>query len=87
VLIPDSEERAMVHRVIFDELCQGKVVDASRRDYARVIARLVEQGAEAILLGCTEISLLIGRQDCAVPLFDTTSLHARRAAEWALSGP
>ena len=84
VLIPDSEERAMVHRVIFDELCQGRAVDASRRDYARVIARLVEQGAEAILLGCTEISLLIGRQDCAVPLFDTTSLHARRAAEWAL---
>jgi aspartate racemase len=84
VLIPDSEERAMVHRVIFDELCQGKVVDASRRDYAKVIERLVAQGAEAVILGCTEISLLIGRQECAVPLFDTTSLHARRAAEWAL---
>ena len=84
VLIPDSEERAMVHRVIFDELCQGKVLDASRRDYAKVIERLVAQGAEAVILGCTEISLLIGRQECAVPLFDTTSLHARRAAEWAL---
>lgn len=84
VLIPDSEERAMVHRVIFDELCQGKVVDASRRDYAKVIERLVAQGAEAVILGCTEISLLIGRQECAVPLFDTTSLHACRAAEWAL---
>lgn len=84
VLIPDSEERAMVHRVIFDELCLGKVIEASRRDYAKVIERLVAQGAEAVILGCTEISLLIGRQECAVPLFDTTSLHARRAAEWAL---
>lgn len=86
VLIPDSEERVMVHRVIFDELCLGKVVIASRRDYAKVIERLVAQGAEAVILGCTEISLLIGRQDCSVPLFDTTSLHARWAAEWALSG-
>lgn len=87
VLIPDTEERAMVHRVIFDELCLGKVVEASRRDYARLIERLAAQGAEAVILGCTEIALLIGRKDCAVPLFDTTSHHARRAAEWALSGP
>lgn len=87
VLIPDTEERAMVHRVIFDELCLGKVVEASRRDYAKVIERQAAQGAEAVILGCTEISLLIERQDCSVPLFDTTSLHARRAAEWALSGP
>jgi aspartate racemase len=87
VLTPDSEERAMVHRVIFDELCLGKIVEASRRDYARLIERLAAQGAEAVILGCTEISLLIGQPECAVPLFDTTSLHARRAAEWALSGP
>jgi aspartate racemase len=77
----------MVHRVIFDELCLGKIVEASRRDYARLIERLAAQGAEAVILGCTEISLLIGQPECAVPLFDTTSLHARRAAEWALSGP
>lgn len=87
VLIPDTEERAMVHRVIFDELCLGKIVEASRRDYARLIERLAAQGAEAVILGCTEISLLIGQPECTVPLFDTTRLHARRAAEWALSGP
>ncbi len=86
VLIPDSEERTRVHRVIFDELCLGKMVEASRRDYVKVIERLVAQGAEAVILGCTEISLLIERQECEVPLFDTTRLHARRAAEWALSG-
>lgn len=86
VLIPEPEERTRVHRVIFDELCLGKMVEASRRDYAKVIERLVAQGAEAVILGCTEISLLIERQECEVPLFDTTRLHARRAAEWALSG-
>ncbi|MCU0561884.1 MAG: aspartate/glutamate racemase family protein [Desulfobacterales bacterium] len=87
VLTPDAGERARVHRVIFEELCLGKVVEASRRDYAEVIERLAARGAEAVILGCTEIALLIGRKACAVPLFDTTSLHARRAAEWALSGP
>ncbi len=86
VLIPEAEERAMVHRVIFDELCLGKAVDASRRDYAKVIDRLVGQGAEAVILGCTEISILIGPQESRVPLFDTTSLHARKAVEWALAG-
>jgi aspartate racemase len=86
VLIPAAEERAMVHRVIFDELCLGKAVEASRRDYVRVIDRLAGQGAEAVILGCTEISLLIGPQDAAVPLFDTTYLHARKAVQWALEG-
>ncbi|RPJ72415.1 MAG: aspartate/glutamate racemase family protein [Desulfobacteraceae bacterium] len=86
VLIPGAEECTLVHRVIFDELCLGKVVDASRRSYAQVIDRLVGQGAEAVILGCTEIALLIGPEESRVPLFDTTSLHARKAVEWALAG-
>jgi len=84
VLIPDEPERAAVHRVIYEELCQGRIVDASRAEYRKVIARLIAQGAEAIVLGCTEISLLIGAPDSLVPLFDTTRIHALSAAEWSL---
>lgn len=84
VLIPAPEERDIVHRVIFDELCLGKINQASRAEYRSVISGLVEQGAQAIILGCTEISLLVTAQDSAVPLYDTTALHARGAAEWAL---
>lgn len=84
VLTPDEQDRDIVHRVIYDELCLGKVLPDSRAEYRRIIAQLVGQGAEAIILGCTEISLLVGQQDSTVPLFDTTSIHARRAAEWAL---
>lgn len=85
VLIPKPEDREIIHRVIYEELCLGKVVPDSRVEYRRVMAELIAQGAEAIILGCTEISLLVGQQDSEVPLFDTTSIHARRAAEWALS--
>jgi aspartate racemase len=85
VLIPNPEDREIIHRVIYEELCLGKVVPESRVEYRRVMAELTAQGAEAIILGCTEISLLVGQQDSEVPLFDTTSIHARRAAEWALS--
>jgi aspartate racemase len=85
VLIPKREDRDIVHRVIYEELCLGKVVPDSRAEYRRVMAELIAQGAEAIILGCTEISLLVGQQDSKVPLFDTTAIHARRAAEWALS--
>ena len=87
VLTPPPEDRELVHRVIYEELCLGRIVDASRASYRRVIADLASQGAEAIILGCTEISLLVGQQDSAVPLFDTTSIHARNAAERALSAP
>lgn len=85
VLIPTAEDREVVHRVIYDELCLGKVLPESRAEYRRIISGLVAQGAEAVILGCTEISLLIGQDDADVPLFDTTRIHARTAAEWALS--
>lgn len=85
VLVPPAGDREIVHRVIYEELCLGKIVDGSREEYRRIMADLVARGAEAILLGCTEISLLVGRGDSTVPLFDTTSLHARKAAEWALA--
>jgi aspartate racemase len=84
VLMPGEADREIVHRVIYEELCLGRVVDASRSQYRRIMADLVDQGAEAIILGCTEISLLVEPGDASVPLFDTTRIHARAAAEWAL---
>lgn len=83
VLIPDSDERAVVHRIIYEELVLGIVKDESREAYKRIIARLVERGAQGIILGCTEIMLLIRPEDCPVPSFDTTTLHAVAAAEMA----
>ena len=85
VLVPEATDRDTVHRIIYDELVLGVVSARSRDAYRAVIARLVAQGAQAVILGCTEISLLIGDQDAAVPLFDTTAIHARAAAEWALT--
>jgi aspartate racemase len=84
VLTPGEQDRQIVHRAIYDELCLGRVIDDSRAEFRRVMAELVNQGAEAVILGCTEITLLVGPADAAVPLFDTTSIHARKAAEWAL---
>ena len=84
VIVPEADDRALVHRVIYDELCVGVVRDDSRDEYRRVMERLVERGAEAILLGCTEIELLVGPDDASVPTFDTTRLHAERAVELAL---
>lgn len=85
VLLPDAAGRAMVHRVIYEELCQGVLLARSRDDYRRVMAALVAQGAEGIILGCTEIALLVDASDAAVPLFDTTELHAQAAVDWALA--
>jgi len=84
VLVPDAEDRDLVHRVIYEELCLGRIVADSRTAYRRVIANLASRGAQAIILGCTEISLLVDQKDSTAPLFDTTSIHARKAAEWAL---
>jgi aspartate racemase len=85
VLVPNLRDREIIHRIVYEELCLGKIVDESRSEYRRVMADLIRQGAQAIILGCTEISLLVGQRDSAVPLFDTTSIHARMAAEWALA--
>lgn len=84
VLIPNEADCAIIHRIIYDELCLGIIRESSRQDYLRIMSALIESGAEGIILGCTEISLLVHNGDVAVPLFDTTSLHARAAADWAL---
>jgi aspartate racemase len=85
VLVPSAADRETVHRVIYEELCLGQVRASSRAQYQRVMADLVAQGAQAIILGCTEISLLMGPEDAPVPLFDTTAIHAQSAVDWALS--
>ena len=86
VIVPAAEDRRLVHAVIYDELCRGVVRDGSRTAYQAVMRRLVADGAEGILLGCTEIELLVGPDDAPVPVFDTTRLHAERAVELALAG-
>jgi aspartate racemase len=86
VLIPDAAERRMVHDIIYQELVRGIIRDESRQVYQQVIASLVAQGAQAIILGCTEIGLLIQPQHSPVPVFDTTRLHALAAVDFALAG-
>ena len=85
VLVPEPADRELVHRVIFTELCVGKVLQSSRLQCRRVIEKLIAGGAEAIILGCTELALLLGPDDSTVPLFDTTALHAKCAVERALA--
>lgn len=84
VLVPGEEDRAEVHRIIYEELVMGVVRDESREAYQRVINRLVERGAEGVILGCTEIELLIEQKDSPVPVFPTTRLHAELAVDYAL---
>lgn len=86
VLVPDADDRALVHRVIYNELVQGRIEAASRQAYRDVIAHLVTRGAQGIVLGCTEIMLLVRQEDSAVPLFDTTRLHVDAAIARALAG-
>lgn len=85
VIVPDAEDRETIHRIIYEELCLGIVKPGSRGEYRRIMGRLASQGAQAVILGCTEISLLVSQQDSEVPLFDTTAIHARMAADEALS--
>ncbi|QTF09390.1 aspartate/glutamate racemase family protein [Brenneria izadpanahii] len=85
VIIPDPAARETVNRVIYEELCQGKIDAGSRQAYREIIQQLMRQGAEGIILGCTEIPLLLSADDADVPLFDTTALHAIAAAKYALS--
>ena len=83
VLVPGPEDRSIVHEVIYKELCVGVVDDGSRREYRRIMAELADRGAQGILLGCTEIDLLVGADDSPVPVFDTTRLHAEKAVDLA----
>lgn len=85
VIAPDEKERELVHQVIFDELCLGKIEDRSRENYIKIIEGLISKGAEGIVLGCTEIPLLINSDDSRVPLFDTTYVHAMKAVEKAVN--
>ena len=85
VVIPNESGRETVHQVIYQELCLGHINAASREKYRAVMAELVDQGAEAIIMGCTEITLLIDQQDATVPLFDTTQIHAKAAVALALA--
>lgn len=84
VIIPKEAEREVVHRVIYQELCLGKIEKTSQEQFKNIIAGLIEAGAEGVILGCTEIPLLIKAQDCPVPLFDTTCIHAVGAARYAI---
>lgn len=84
VLIPEEPDVEIINRVIYDELCLGKVCDASRKDFIRIIDSLKARGAEGVILGCTEIGLLIGQEDSSLPVFDTTKIHAHIATLRAL---
>jgi aspartate racemase len=85
VLIPAPQERETVHCVIYDELCLGQIEPSSKAQYVTIMENLVRQGAEGIILGCTEIGLLVETADSQVPLFDTTLIHAQAAVDWALA--
>lgn len=85
VLVPDDAERTIVHEVIYNELCLGVINESSRVAYRDIIRRLVAQGAEGIILGCTEIGMLVSPADSPVPVFDTTAIHASGAVEYCLS--
>ena len=84
VVVPNTADRAIVHDVIYQELCLGKTVAASKAEYLRIIKTLAEQGAEAVILGCTEIGMLVEQRDTDVVLLDTTTIHAQKAVEFAI---
>lgn len=84
VVVPDKADRDIVHKVIYTELCLGTINEASKTEYLRIIDKLADQGAEAVILGCTEIGMLVQQQDTAVRLLDTTLIHAEKAVEYAL---
>ncbi len=86
VIIPSGQDRQIIHQVIYDELCLGNIHDSSKQEYLRIIGSLIEQGAEGIILGCTEIALLVKPEHTNTLLFDTTKIHALKAVEKALLG-
>ena len=87
VIIPNKSDRKIIHDIIYDELCLGHINKSSRAEYLRIINTLIEQGAEGVILGCTEITLLVTPEDTDVKLFDTTMIHAQKAVELALEQP
>ena len=84
VIVPDAEDRQLVHDVIYHELCLGKIRESSKQEFIRIVDALRSMGAEGVILGCTEIGMLIGPGDTPVTLYDTTKIHAAKAVEWAL---
>jgi aspartate racemase len=84
VIVPGEAERDFIDNVIFGELCLGEIRDSSRQQIKRIMKELIKGGAQGIILGCTELPLLIGQEDCPVPLFDTTAIHAQAAVDYAL---
>jgi aspartate racemase len=84
VVIPQEKERETIHRVIYDELCRGEINASSKNVYLAIVNSLQQRGAQAVILGCTEIALLIQQADTSVPLYDTTEIHAAKAVSWAL---
>jgi aspartate racemase len=85
VIVPDDDDRTVVHDVIYKELCLGEIKASSKKQYLDIVKSLKDQGAEAVIMGCTEITLLISQQDTNVPLYDTTAIHAEEAVTWSLS--
>ena len=85
VIIPTQEEREQIHRIIYQELVHGQFKNNSRESYKQIIGNLEQRGAEGVILGCTEIPLLISESDVNIPTFDTTTIHAEKAVEWALA--
>jgi len=84
VQVPDEEDRQIVHKIIYQELCLGKIQAESKTEYLRIIDTLANKGAEAVILGCTEIGMLVSQGDTKVKLFDTTAIHAEKAVEYAI---
>jgi len=85
VLVPDEDDRQIVHKVIYEELCMGKIRNDSKAEFLRIMDALAEKGAEAVILGCTEIGMLVSQEDTPVRLFDTTAIHAEKAVEYAIA--
>jgi aspartate racemase len=85
VLIPEEQERIQIHRIIYEELVQGQILDKSREKFKKIIEKLKQKGAEGVILGCTEIPLLISNNDVDIPVIDTTTIHAEKAVEMALN--
>ena len=83
VLIPESRDREIIHRIIYEELCLGKLESASRTEFLRIIDELAKRGAEGVILGCTEIGMLVNQSDTSMPLYDTTLIHAKKAVDYA----